>query len=137
MFGSSKPKKNYEFGFKTHYLGHIHDDVSLVTLYNAVDVMVVPSLQEAFGQTATESMACEVPVVAFGHTGLLDIVDHKLNGYLAKPFDIDDLAYGIDWILSNKKYDDLCQNSRKKIVKEFESNLVAEKHIKLYGKCLA
>jgi len=94
VFGSNEPKESQKLGFKTHYLGYLHDDVSLVTLYNAVDIMIVPSLQEAFGQTASESMSCGIPVVAFGSTGLLDIVDHKVNGYLAKPFESDDLALG-------------------------------------------
>ena len=132
IFGSSEPKESQNFGFKTHYLGYLHDDVSLVTLYSAVDVMLVPSLQEAFGQTASESMACGTPVVAFGHTGLLDIVDNKINGYLAKPFDSDDLAEGIEWVLNNEKYNDLCQNARKKVLREFDSKVVAQKYIKLY-----
>ena len=132
VFGSSEPKESQNFGLKTHYLGHLHDDVSLVTLYSAVDVMVVPSLQEAFGQTASEAMACGTPVVAFGHTGLLDIVDHKKNGYLATPFDTTDLKDGIEWILNNEHYDELCQNAREKVMREFDSQIVAQKYIELY-----
>jgi len=68
----------------------------------------VPSLQEAFGQTASETMGCGTPVVAFGRTGLLDIIDHKENGYLAKPFDTTDLANGIEWVFNAPNYKDLC-----------------------------
>jgi len=136
VFGSSKPKESQKFGFKTHYLGHLHDDVSLVTLYSAVDVMMVPSLQEAFGQTASESMSCGTPVVAFATTGLLDIVDHKINGYLAKPFESDDLACGIEWVLNNENYDELCQNAREKVLREFDSVVVAKKYIELYKEVL-
>jgi glycosyltransferase involved in cell wall biosynthesis len=132
IFGSSKPKLSQNFGFKTHYLGHLHDDVSLVTLYSAVDVMVVPSRQEAFGQTASEAMACGTPVVAFDHTGLIDIVDRKENGYLATPLDTTDLANGIQWVLDNDKYDELCVNARDKIMREFDSKIVADKYIQLY-----
>ena len=129
VFGSSEPQNPPNFGFKTHYLGHIHDDISLVTLYSAVDVMVVPSLQEAFGQTASESMACGIPVVCFNTTGLKDIVEHKKTGYLAKPFDITDLKCGIEWIMNNENYDKLCENARKKVVKEFNNKVVAQKYI--------
>jgi glycosyltransferase involved in cell wall biosynthesis len=132
IFGSSEPKNSQNFGFTTHYLGHIHDDVSLRTIYSATDVMVVPSLQEAFGQTASESMSCGTPVVAFGHTGLLDIIDHKKNGYLARPIDTADLANGIDWVLDNGKYEDLCISAREKVMQEFDSQVVADKYIKLY-----
>lgn len=132
VFGSSKPKEPQDLGFKTHYLGNLHDDVSLVTLYSAVDVMVVSSLQEAFGQTASEAMACGTPTVAFGHTGLLDIIDHKQNGYLSKPFDTTDLANGIEWALNAPNYDELCRNAREKVVREFDSRVVAGKYIELY-----
>ena len=132
VFGSSKPKESQEFGFKTRYLGHLHNDVSLVTLYSAVDVMIVPSLQEAFGQTASESMACGTPVVAFATTGLLDIIEHETNGYLAKPFETDDLACGIEWVLNTPDYDELCVNARKKVLRDFDSAVVGNRYIELY-----
>ena len=132
VFGSSQPQNAPDFGFKTHYLGSLADDLSLVTLYSAVDVMVVPSLQEAFGLTAGESMACGTPVVAFGATGLLDIVEHQKTGYLAKPFESEDLACGIEWVLNAPNYDELCVNAREKVVREFDSKVVAGKYVELY-----
>jgi len=136
VFGSSEPKTSQGFKQKTHYLGHLHDDVSLRVLYSAVDVMVVPSLQEAFGQTASESISCGTPVVAFGATGLLDIVEHQQNGYLAKPFDTADLAKGIEWVLKAPNYDQLCQNARDKVLCKFDSKIVSRKYISLYNQVL-
>lgn len=136
VFGSSEPKKSQDFGVKTHYLGNVHDDVSLITIYSLADVMVVPSLQEAFGQTASEAMACGTPVVAFGHTGLLDIIDHKVNGYLAQPINTTDLANGIDWVLKSDQYDELCISARNKVVNEFDSKVVAKKYVELYKEIL-
>ncbi|MFV9474473.1 glycosyltransferase family 4 protein [Advenella sp. RU8] len=137
VFGSSEPEEPLDFACKTHYLGHLYDEVSLVALYSAVDVMLVPSLQEAFGQTASESMACGTPVVAFGATGLLDIVDHKNNGYLANAFDSSDLANGIDWVLEHDDPQQLADNARQKIVKCFDSEVIARKYINLYRDILS
>ena len=137
VFGSSEPNEPQGFRQKALYLGRLYDNVSLRTLYSAVDVLVVPSIQEAFGQTATESMACGTPVVTFGATGLLDIVDHKVNGYLAEPYDSSDLAKGIDWVLKHVDYEELRINARKKIIAEFDSKLVAQRYIDLYKKTLA
>lgn len=134
IFGSSEPKAKQPFKVKTHYLGHLHDDVSLVSLYSAVDLMVVPSLQETLPQTASEAMACGTPVVAFGHTGLLDIVEHKKTGYLAKPFLEKDLAVGIEWVLNSGNYGELSFNAREKIVNEFDSSFIANRYIELYKK---
>lgn len=136
VFGSSQPKIKPPFKQKTHYIGHMHDDVSLRILYSAADVMVVPSLQEAFGQTASESMACGTPVVAFATSGLLDIVDHKINGYLAKPYETNDLASGIEWVLLNREYEKLCLNAREKVVMSFSHDVVVKQYIELYKKII-
>jgi len=136
VFGSSQSKNSQSFKHKSYYLGYLHDEVSLRLLYSAADVMIVPSQQEAFGQTASESMACGTPVVAYACAGLLDIVDHKKNGYLANPFDTDDLAAGIEWVLNAKNYDELSVNARNKVLNEFDSELVVKKYIKLYERIL-
>ncbi len=136
VFGSSQPTNAPDFGFKTHYLGRIYDDISLMTLYNAVDVMVVPSLQENLSNAIMESLSCGTPVVAFNVGGNSDLIDHTQNGYLAKPFDSKDLANGIEWILTNPNYKELSKNAREKVLREFDSRVVAEKYIKLYKEIL-
>lgn len=122
--------------FPVHYTGLFNDDVSLRLLYSSIDILIVPSRKEAFGQTATEAMACATPVVAFGTTGLLDIVDHKVNGYLAKPFNTEDLANGIKYILNTPNYDELCHNARQKVIQEFDTEVVAKQYIELYNRVL-
>ncbi len=133
IFGSSKPQNEEDLGFETHYLGHLNDEISLAVVYSAADVMIVPSIQEAFGQTASESLACGTPVAAFGDTGLLDIVDHQKNGYLAKSFDTADLAYGIKWVLEDDiRRKKLSRNAREKVIKEFDTIKVAKRYMDLY-----
>lgn len=136
VLGSTKPQNAPNLGFKTHYLGSLADDVSLVTLYSAVDVTVVPSLQENLSNTIMESLSCGTPVVAFDIGGNNDMIDHKKNGYLAKPFDSQDLANGIEWILANDNYVSLCENARYKVLREFDSKVVAQKYIQLYKETL-
>jgi glycosyltransferase involved in cell wall biosynthesis len=136
VFGSSELKSSQNFGFNTHCLEYLHDDASLITLYNAVDVIVVPSLQENLSNIIMESLSCGLPVVAFNIGGNNDIIEHKQNGYLAKPFECEDLAHGIEWILNNPNCNELSRNAREKIVKEFDSAIVAKKYIKLYEKII-
>ncbi len=120
VFGSSQPENQVDLGFKSHYLGRLHDDVTLALVYSAADVMIVPSTQEAFGQTASESLACGTPVVAFNTTGLKDIVDHQQNGYLASAFEVEDLVQGIIWVLENKeRHQKLGECARQKAEEEF------------------
>ncbi len=137
VFGSSKPKDSPDLGFPTHYLGKLSDDVSLSTLYSAVDVTVVPSLQENLANCIVESLACGTPVVGFEIDGNGDMIEHKKNGFLAKPFKSEDLALGIEWVLNAKNYDELSFNARSKILKEFDSTIVAERYIDLYKQILS
>lgn len=136
IFGSSEPQQSQNFGFKTHYLGSLSDDVSLVTLYSAVDVMIVPSLQENLSNAIMESLACGTPVVGFDIGGNSDMIEHQVNGYLAKPFDTIDLADGIEWVLHAPNYDELCKNALEKVLREFDSVVVAGKYIVLYKEIL-
>ncbi|MCK9401459.1 MAG: glycosyltransferase family 4 protein [Bacteroidales bacterium] len=133
VFGSAKRETTSLPGFNARYFGHIADDGKLRKLYSAADVMVVPSIQEVFGQTATEAMACGTPVVAFGATGLLDIVEHKVNGYLAEPFKPEDLAAGILWCLENRERNRQLSSAAVETVKnKFDMKKNVQRFISLY-----
>ncbi|MEH2354970.1 glycosyltransferase family 4 protein [Nostoc sp.] len=137
IFGASQPENPPDLGFQTHYLGHLHDAISLATVYSAADVMLVPSLQESFGQTASESFACGTPVVAFNATGLKDIVDHQQNGYLAKPYEVEDFAKGITWVLENEqRLQKLSFYARDKAEQEFTLELQARRYSALFQEIL-
>lgn len=133
IFGQRQPKDSFDYGFASHYMGHIHDDITLQLLYSAADVMLVPSRQEAFGQTASEALSCGCPVAAFNVTGLKDVVDHLVTGYLAKPFEAEDLANGIKWLLTEQvKSNALRAASRKRAELLFDSRVVAAQYIQAY-----
>lgn len=133
VFGASQPENPVDLGFNTRYLGRLHDDVTLALVYGAADVTIVPSMQEAYGQTASESIACGTPVVAFDVTGLKDIITHQQDGYLAKPFAVDDLARGIAWVLADsERHQKLSAIARSKAEQEFTLELQARRYLSLF-----
>ena len=137
VFGDMAPDTSLPLGLKTHFLGHIDDDDRLAQLYAGADVMVTPSLQEAFGKTLIEAMACGTPVVAFASGGPLDIVSHKENGYLARPFDAADLAHGIDWCLEMPgRAQELGQKARRRVEEDFDMSVVVRHYSDLYQSIL-
>ena len=137
VFGQLSPEHPSDLGVPVHYTGPLHDDATLQLLYSAADVMVVPSRQEAFGQTASEAHACGTPVVAFNTSGLPDIVDHEGTGYLAQPFDIGDFAKGIAWVLADKeRLQTLRRNARQKAVEKFAYPIVAGQYRTVYERVL-
>lgn len=135
VFGQGAPAQPPNLGFKVHYTGHLHDVLSLRLLYAAADVMVVPSRQEAFGQTASEAHACGTPVVAFRTGGLVDIVDHRITGALAEPFDPASLAASILWVLEDSlRRQQLCMNERERSEALWDARYISKKYA---SACLA
>lgn len=133
VFGASESYLPMLFEhISVHFIGYVSDTNWLVTLYNLADVMVVPSLTEVFGQTASEALACATPVVCFKTTGIQEVVDHQICGYVAKMQDSEDLAYGISWCLENNKDQALSQASREKVMREYTIEKVGNKYADLY-----
>lgn len=137
VFGSSAPVQGSIFKQKIHYLGRLHDDAAFRALYSAVDVTLVPSLQENLSNTIMESLACATPVVGFDIGGNSDLIEHKGNGYLAKPYDVSDLAAGIAWVLAYANSQQLSRAAREKVLANFDSQHVAQQYIELYKEILA
>lgn len=50
---------------------------------NQVDIFALPSSDEAFGISILEAISKSVPVVAMNHSGVSDIIENGVNGYLA------------------------------------------------------
>lgn len=137
IFGASSPEQPIDLGFPCHYTGHLQDDLSLQVVYAAADVMVAPSIEEAFGQTASEALACGTPVIVFRNTGLQDIVDHQENGYVTNHCDTVDLAHAINWVLDNpERHQHLCVNARTKAEREYSMEVQAQRYLSLFHKIL-
>ena len=137
IFGASQPINSPNFGFKTHYLGNLSDDLSLSLVYSAADVFVAPSVQDNLANTVMEALACGTPCVAFKIGGMSDMVEHQQNGYLAHPFVVEDLVEGIVWILQNKqRWQKLSRRARQKIEMEFTLEIQALAYLNLYKNIL-
>jgi glycosyltransferase involved in cell wall biosynthesis/sulfatase maturation enzyme AslB (radical SAM superfamily) len=116
--------------------GKVKDENELAGIYNSADVFVLPSLEDNLPNVVIEALACGLPVVGFNIGGLMEQVDHKVNGYLANAKDENDLAEGIKWVLSESNYLELKQNCRNKAVKEYSSETHVIKYSNLYKNIL-
>ena len=132
LFGTTSEDFSKDFRQNVVSLGHITSEEVLVNLYSAADVMIVPSLYENLSNSIMESMTCGTPVVAFDVGGNSDLVQHKVNGYLAKPYSSADLADGINWILNYSEYQKLSLNAREQCVKLYDNVIVARKYVEIY-----
>jgi glycosyltransferase involved in cell wall biosynthesis len=80
-----------------------------------------------------ESMSCGIPIIAFDIGGNPDMIEHQQNGYLAKPFESEDLARGMGWVLEDEeRHKQLSYNARQKVLKSFDFKRIIPKYIELY-----
>ena len=124
--------------FKMIKFGQVNVLNYLNIIYNAADLFIIPSLEEAFGQTCLEAMSCGVPVVGFNTGGIPDmIIDHE-TGLLAETGNITDLAEKIKLLLGdNELRKKMSSNCRKKVLSEFTLNIQAANYYELYKRILS
>lgn len=123
--------------FKTHSAGYIHDEQQMAEYYAMADVFVSPSLEDNLPNTIMESMSCGTPVVAFNIGGISDLIEHLHNGYIVRSISAEELTKGIHYLLNLPKLADTYgKAARSKVLKTFDSKIVAEQYKNLYRKLL-
>ena len=118
-------------------LGYISDEGRIVSVYNAADVYVLPSLEDNLPNTIMEAMACGVPCVGFKVGGIPEMIDHQRNGYVAALANSADLAAGIYWTLCEADYTLLSQRAVQKVLSAYSQRTVAMNYIEVYNQALA
>lgn len=122
-----EPTSEHRLDVSTCAIPSVSDDLSLVLYYCSSDLVVVPSRFESFGQVGSEAQACGVPVVAFDNSGMQDVVAHRKSGYLARAFETEDLARGMQFILTRGDSSELGLSARKHAEDTFSCDAVVEK----------
>lgn len=130
VFGADRPLEGMPVSIPVRYVGYVNDSSELVSLYNLASVTVVPSLTENLSCVIMESLSCGTPVVAFAIGGNGDMIDHQVNGYLAREKDCADLAEGIRWCLDHAK--DLAARARNKVLENYTPAVVGKEYAGLY-----
>ena len=84
-----------------------------------------------------EALACGVPVAGFPVGAVPEMVRNKESGYIAKSFDVNDLAQGINWILEDKeRWGKLSEFARQSVEQRFGLKSVAYQYLSLYHELL-
>lgn len=132
VFGATESELSMDVKIPIHYVGYVSNTNDLVSLYNLASVMVVPSLTENLSCAIMESLSCATPVVAFNIGGNGDMIEHRVNGYLAKEKDDADLAAGILWCLDNNEGNRLGKAGREKVSRNYSFDVVCGQYKTLY-----
>jgi len=92
------------------------DDVS--DILSALDIFILPSLNEGMGRVILEAMACEIPIVASRTGGIPELIEDSEHGLLVSPKDTESLECAIMFLISDKSRAQRMAKKAKKMVTE-------------------
>ncbi len=133
IFG--KQKEEIELPFPQKNLSFIKNINDIISVYNAADVLVIPSLEDNLPNTISESHACGTPVVGYNTGGIKEMIEHKKNGYLAKYKSTEDLAEGIYWVLFQTD-NSIKKHARQKAIINYSEETISKTYLKLYDELI-
>jgi glycosyltransferase involved in cell wall biosynthesis len=122
-------------GKSVKLLGFRDDALSLI---NAADVFVLPSLAEPFGLVLLEAMALSKPVIATRAGGPMEIVEHEKTGTLVKPADENEMAQAIQRLLGDPALrESMGREGRSRFERRFSAQAMARATVAVYQEALA
>jgi glycosyltransferase involved in cell wall biosynthesis len=136
LTGNQSEELASNLSFPVHELGYISEEKSMAMLYSCVDLFLIPSLEDNLPNTIMEAMACGTPCVGFSTGGIPEMIDHKINGYLAAYKNAEDLATGIVWVLNNAEPQQMSEACIRKVQNMYAENVVAGQYTSLYKSLL-
>ena len=130
IVGSYKERHLSKINSNFIILGNIKDKKLLNKIYNFSDILALPSRLDNLPNVGLEAQSCGLPIVSFNVGGIADIIDHKKNGYLAKPFNIKDYFNGINYLIKNLK-----ETSSNSLIKSkiWSYSNISQKYKKLFN----
>jgi N-acetyl-alpha-D-glucosaminyl L-malate synthase BshA len=126
-----------ELGVSEHVelVGEAQDVTGLLSVS---DLFLLPSLQESFGLSALEAMACGVPVVASNVGGLPEVVIEGVTGFLHPPADVEQMAASGIRILSDPAlHARMAADGERLAIERFSSDRIVPQYEALYERTLA
>lgn len=111
-------------------LGKLESAKELSRYYSAADILVNPSVEETFGMTIAEALACGTPAVVYNATACPEVISSD-TGIVVEKNDIRELKDSIHAIIKNGKnqYSGRCVERAKKL---FDKKVRYMDYIALY-----
>ncbi|MCG8338827.1 MAG: glycosyltransferase [Proteobacteria bacterium] len=112
------------------FLGWV-DKAKMPDIYSQVDMLILPSRFDTFGNVILEAMSCGTAVAAYDEKGPKAIIKTNKNGILAK--DLDDLKQKLELFIRDSTFRlSLKQNSLKR-ANDYKPELIMEAFVKNIG----
>jgi glycogen(starch) synthase len=120
---------------RVHVLGLLAREDALAVMARA-EIVVLPSLWEAFGFVAVEALALGRPIVAAGGSGFAEILDDGVSGILVPPGDAHALEEAVLGVLGDPEAAGRLAEGGRRRSEDFDSAATAATLHALYDRCV-
>ena len=119
---------------RTYFLGKQN---MIEHYYSISDVLLFPSEYESFGVTALEALSSYLPVVATTGSGLSEVIEDSITGFLRPVGDVEALADACLQILTNPDLaKSMGEKGRERAVNCFQAQRISQSYLGLYKSVL-
>ena len=119
---------------RVFYLGKM---INVTPVYGIIDILVLPSLREGFGNVLIEAAAMEIPVVASEIPGCKDAVKNNINGYLFEKGNVSELCNYLEKLITDKNIrNEFGQNGKVFVKNNFNNYKIWKGQLDLYNNIL-
>ena len=109
------------------------DEADKGSIFDAFDVLALPSKEESFGIAYLEAWLCSKPVIGARIGSTQCVIDEGIDGLLVEPNDAEDIARAIIELLSNSDMrEKLGRNGHNKAISQYTWDKVVDKVEGLY-----
>lgn len=119
-------------------VSYVSEPRLLAKYYSSADILLYPSIADNCPLVVLEALASGLPVVTFNTGGIPELVEHKINGYVAEYRNNNDLKKGVEFLLNStsEEREKMSQHSVNKINNGFSVEKMTDQYLNLYEKIL-
>ena len=127
---SSEFLHDWADGNYVEWIGYQSD---MKPVFRNADIVVLPSYREGMPKSLIEACAIGRPIITTNAIGCKECVDENINGLKVPVRAALELAKAMETLINNREAQvTMGKHSRDKAEKEFDVNLVLEKHLEIY-----
>ena len=123
--------KNYNLDNVT-FKGYVNDKEEKFNLLNESLLLLMPSRFEGWGITSLEAAQAKTVTVGFAIEGLREAVIHNQTGYLANPYDVEEMIHLCTLVIENEQQRKEMEDLAFERSKQFTWDKVADEHESIY-----